>query len=977
MIPFTAAAVRRKVSSRSFAQGAECRGAGRVRDIRSGPAGIVWASVADHGNPGRVHTVAIGPGTDGHGGNGEKNGQESFHGECTCGQGPDCRHVAAVLLSVLPVPKRDSDEWNGSAARRGRRAGGPSSGAAAPGPKETRGVVPRTKAGETVRRSARPVPRLTLFGATPPASLHRAMQAEIEMRLAGISGDLHLYRPGFRSSPFPYPCVRLDFVYPGAPEPIRAHTLRDGNRYRGTLPAIRILHDDHVEVIERDRDLEAGCLERLDALVIDHCGGELARAARFCVREFDEGGRIDHLLPMPADPKAGGFAPAFDFHSRTVPALRSAGWEVVAEESWPVRILDGPAEFSTALEPSGDDWFSLSLRLTVDGRSVDLVPLMIDFIGSLSRETIGALEGSADPAESVRALLAGRAFHPRFPDGACAAVSGDRLAPFVAAFLEAHGLTGFHLAEAGRATALAGALEGCGAPWSAGGELRELGERLRKLADPAAIGPPAGLAGTLRPYQLQGYGWLRALAGTGFGGVLADDMGLGKTVQALALLAHEHLERKTDRPSLLVVPTSLLGNWRREAARFVPDLRLLVLHGAGRAADFAAIPEHHLAVTTYALVHRDHAELFRHEYGFAILDEAQNVKNPAAGIAKRIRGIRARQRLALTGTPMENNLGELWALFDWLIPGLLGDRRSFDRDYRTPIEQEGNPERRRLLATRLKPFLLRRTKEEVAAELPPKTVIDEVLPLGPDQAALYEGIRVAMDERVRRAVAEKGIAGSRITILDALLKLRQACCDPALVKLDAARKVHQSAKRDRLFQLLEELLDEGRQVLVFSQFVTMLRLIGDGVSRRGWSYSMLHGGTEAQDRDEQVRRFQAGEARVFLVSLKAGGTGLNLTAADTVILYDPWWNPAVERQAMDRTHRIGRERPVFVHRLIAEGTVETAIRELQDRKQALADALFEGTGDGPLALTEDDLGALFRGADARAQDAGTASDGEI
>ena len=468
---------------------------------------------------------------------------------------------------------------------------------------------------------------------------------------------------------------------------------------------------------------------------------------------------------------------------------------------------------------------------------------------------------------------------------------------------------------------------------------------------------PAALRGELRPYQRTGWAWLRALSETGFGGVLADDMGLGKTVQALALLAWRHLEARADRPSLLVVPTSLVGNWKREAARFVPELKLLVLHGPDRRARFADIAGAHLVVTTYPLLNRDGAALLGHRYDTAMLDEAHTVKNPAAGVAKRIREIDARHRLALTGTPLENNLQELWALYDWLIPGLLGNRKSFARSYRTPIEKKGDRAKQRLLAARIGPFLMRRTKEEVAPELPKKTVIDELVPFEGAQAALYESIRMAMDRKVREAIAARGLAASRIAILDALLKLRQVCCDPRLVKLDAARKVTESAKRARLLALLEELVAENRRVLVFSQFVEMLKLIEADIAARGWGYAMLHGGTS--DRDGQIAAFQSGTLPLFLVSLKAGGAGLNLTAADTVIVYDPWWNPAVERQAMDRAHRIGQDKPVFVHRLIAENTVEAAIQVMQARKQALADTLFEGRGEGPLALTEEDMAALF------------------
>jgi SNF2 family DNA or RNA helicase len=318
------------------------------------------------------------------------------------------------------------------------------------------------------------------------------------------------------------------------------------------------------------------------------------------------------------------------------------------------------------------------------------------------------------------------------------------------------------------------------------------------------------------------------------------------------------------------------------------------------------------------------------------LDEAQAVKNPAAAVAKHIRALEGRMRLALTGTPLENSLEELWALYDWLIPGLLGDRKGFRTAFRTPIEREGDAAAQARLNARVRPFLLRRTKQDVTADLPEKTEIIDLVSLGERQRALYEAIRA--------------------TILDALLKLRQVCCDPALLKNQRAGQAG-SAKRARLMALLEELLAEGRRVLVFSQFVEMLKLIEADVQARGWRYAWLTGRTK--DRDAAVAAFQQGDAPLFLISLKAGGVGLTLTAADTVILYDPWWNPAVERQAMDRAHRIGQRRAVFVHRLVAEGTVEQAIATLQARKQAMADALFEGKAGWPLALEEDDLALLF------------------
>ena len=677
---------------------------------------------------------------------------------------------------------------------------------------------------------------------------------------------------------------------------------------------------------------------------------DLLRYDHALPRELRE---ADIVFPPLRDGDDAAAAAGIGFVSRRVPQLRAEGWRVEFDGTWPFRLYEGPVAFSTSLESPDTDWFSLRLSLEANGRTFDIAPIVLQLVEGLPVDEWGRLKEGFD----VESHLAGRLFHTRFEDGTWLAMDAARFARFAEAFLEAQGLLDFHRADAGSLFELAEALEGCGAPWTGGRELLDLGARLRSLAETPELPAPAALRGELRPYQRAGYGWLRALSDSGFGGMLADDMGLGKTVQTLALLAHRHLEEKVALPSLLVVPTSLVGNWRREAARFVPDLKLLVLHGPDRRQRFPEIPQHHLVVTTYPLQNRDHEALFGHDYDTAVLDEAQAVKNPAAGISKRIREIRARQRLVLTGTPQENNLQELWALYDWLIPGLLGNRKSFTAGFRTPIEKRDDRAKLRLLSTRVKPFLMRRTKEQVARDLPEKTVIDELIPLEGAQAALYESIRTAMDKRVREAIAARGLAASRIAILDALLKLRQVCCDPRLVRLDAARKVSESAKRARLLALLDELVAEGRRVLIFSQFVKMLKLVERDIAARGWGYAMLHGATK--DRDAQVAAFQSGDLPLFLVSLKAGGTGLNLTAADTVIVYDPWWNPAVERQAMDRAHRIGQDKPVFVHRLIAENTVEAAIQRMQARKQALADALFEGTGQGPLALTEEDIHALF------------------
>ena len=788
--------------------------------------------------------------------------------------------------------------------------------------------APRLHAVEE-RTDVRPEPILTLYACEQAATLY------------GPGGQR---RTADEMSPTIYPCARLEIAYEGAPSRLRP----------GDKGDILTFGADGHTVIRPDRTRESEFRKTLSNAAKRH-GCKHPNALRSGIRPPRGVLDADMVFPPLQDPDEENAAAAgIGFVAQAVPWLRSQGWRVEIDPTWPYSVYDGPITFATSAKQSSDpDWFSLALSLEANGRSIDITQTVLQIVEELPVDKWGQLEEGFD----VDRHLAGMIFRTRLEDGTWLAIGGARFARFAEAFLEVQGLIGFHRAESDRLFELAEALAGCGAPWTGSRELLELAARLRSLAGTPEEPSPGSLHGELRPYQRTGYGWLKALSDLRFGGVLADDMGLGKTVQTLALLAHRHLEAKTELPSLLVVPTSLVGNWRREAARFVPDLTLLVLHGPERHERFSEIPGCHLAVTTYPLVNRDHEALFRHEYDIAVLDEAQTVKNPAAAVSKLIRGIRARQRLALTGTPIENSLQELWSLYDWLIPGLLGNRKSFTATYLTPIEKQGDQAKQRLLSTRIKPFLMRRTKEEVARELPEKTVIDEFVPLEGEQGALYESIRAAMDARVREAIAQRGLAASRITILDALLKLRQVCCDPRLVKLDAARKVTESAKRARLLALLEQLVAEQRKVLVFSQFVEMLRLVEADVAARGWGYAMLHGGTE--DRDVQVESFQSGDLPLFLISLKAGGTGLNLTAADTVIVYDPWWNPAVERQAMDRAHRIGQDKPVFVHRLIAENTVESAIQRMQLRKQALADALFEGTDRGPLALTDEDIRALF------------------
>jgi SNF2 family DNA or RNA helicase len=434
-------------------------------------------------------------------------------------------------------------------------------------------------------------------------------------------------------------------------------------------------------------------------------------------------------------------------------------------------------------------------------------------------------------------------------------------------------------------------------------------------------------------------------------------MGLGKTVQTLAHILIEKESGRLVHPALVVCPTSLVPNWKAEAARFAPALRVHVSHGLKRKTTFDRLADHDLVITTYPLLARDRDALLEQPFHLAILDEAQQIKN-AQTIAAKVTGqIQAAHRLCLTGTPLENHLGELWSLFNFLMPGFLGDTRAFRSAYRTPIEKHGDDLRRASLVRRVRPFMLRRTKAQVATELPPKTEIVLPVEIEGGQRDLYETVRASMDERVRREIAARGLMQSQIVVLDALLKLRQICCDPRLLKLQSARAVQESAKLDTLMELLDELLGAGHRVLLFSQFTSMLALIQQALDARGIRYVVLTGDT--QDRVTPVQVFQSGKVPLFLISLKAGGTGLNLTAADAVIHYDPWWNPAVENQATDRAHRIGQDKTVFVYKLIVAGSVEEKIARLQASKAALADAVLGDGKGGGAALSAEEVAALF------------------
>ena len=497
-----------------------------------------------------------------------------------------------------------------------------------------------------------------------------------------------------------------------------------------------------------------------------------------------------------------------------------------------------------------------------------------------------------------------------------------------------------------------------GMAWQVSDRLQEFAQKF-KQGYQQQLPTPQGFQGQLRPYQQQGLGWLQFLRETQHGGILADDMGLGKTAQTLAhLLMEKQAGLLQDSPALIIAPTSLMHNWFKEAEKFTPDLKVLLLQGPDRHQYFEQISQYDIVLTTYPLLARDEDQLNQYEYHQLILDEAQNIKNPRAKAAQVVRQLKARHRLCLTGTPMENHLGELWSLFYFLMPGFLYSQEIFNKKYRYPIEKRGDQELRQKLVSRIKPFILRRLKTEVAKELPEKTTIEVNIDMNEQQSKLYEAVRATMQENIQKIVAEKGFKRSQIQILDALLKLRQVCCHPSLLKLDSVKtgQAH-SAKLEQLMDMVVPMVEEGRKILIFSQFTSMLELIEQRLNHSEIGYVKLTGKTKK--RDEVITTFQSGQVPVFLISLKAGGVGLNLTAADTVIHYDPWWNPAAEDQASDRAWRIGQDKPVFVYKLITNQSIEEKIIALQKNKAELAQSILSTDHEGEAKITENDVMKLF------------------
>ncbi len=663
------------------------------------------------------------------------------------------------------------------------------------------------------------------------------------------------------------------------------------------------------------------------------------------------GSRADYLLHVDEIKDA-----RCAFTAYALPQLSALGWKVSVADDYPYQVLTQEPPWYAVVEESDEkpDWFSLELGIEIDGHRINLLPVLLAMLEegvNLERKRLPQLSPRfvsvpgisryvSVPPERLCLLMQVMAelYQGRLCEGAVIEFPSVRAAALG------------HLEEAF-----------AGEPQRLHLETHHaISARVRALSAPPpelSRAAPSELRASLRPYQVQGVAWLQHLREHDAGGVLADDMGLGKTLQTIAHLCIEKESGRADIATLVVTPTSLVGNWQRELAKFAPHLRVTVLHGKDRDKRRSELAQCDVCLTTYPVLVRDQEFFVTQSFHYLILDEAQTIKNPRSLSHESAQLLHSRHRLCLTGTPIENSLDELFSLFDFLMPGLLGDGLAFRHFYRFPIEIHRDAQRLAALRALVSPYILRRMKRDVAKELPPKTEIVRPVELRGKQRELYESIRIAAHADVRAAIRKRGVSASTIPILDALMKLRQLCCDPRLVKSDAARFVRQSAKYDLCFSLLDQLLRDGHRVLVFSQFTSMLALLAQGLCERKIPYLTLTGATE--HRQKVVDSFERGDADVFLISLKAGGTGLNLVSADSVIHYDPWWNPAAQDQATDRAYRIGQTKPVFVYNLVAAGSVEERMLGLQQKKRELAGSVLGAAAGNGMAFGVAEVEELF------------------
>ncbi|HCU06443.1 MAG TPA: hypothetical protein DIC42_02515 [Holosporales bacterium] len=724
-----------------------------------------------------------------------------------------------------------------------------------------------------------------------------------------------------------YPVGDLSFLY-GSRE----------CKHNDKAKKIDYVKDGNIIRIERDFDYEEKIikemiLKKMHILSINSYWGQ-GRITRFFVPQFKRSHKKDLDQCWT------------DFLTNDIPVFKNKGIHINFDDTFPY----SPAvedDWFLDIESSGIDWFDTEIGVNINNEKINLLPILLkllhangsDFRVPPHQDVKIAIQGERDiflKADRVNTIL-GFLRSIVKAGGDTKDKSKIKISRLDAIQLDEFKKTGFKDAN-----------------WSGEEVLLDFAKKLKNFKRITKVSSPKELKADLRPYQKEGLNWFQFLRSYNLCGILADDMGLGKTIQTLAHLLVEKNEGRLKQPVLLIMPTSLVANWESEMTRFAPSLSVKILHGSNR--NFEALNEYDILMTTYALVTRDFVHLEKITYSFIILDEAQNIKNKNTQVAKLLPQLKSDHRLCLTGTPLENHLGELWSLFNFLIPGFLGSDRYFKTEFRNKIEKKDDASVKKALATRIKPFMLRRLKSQVDIDLPEKTEIIQRCELSDPQRDLYETVRLAMHKKVQNEIAQKGINKSQIIILDALLKLRQVCCDPRLLK--TGHQVTESSKLTMLTEMVCDMVEEGRKILIFSQFTSMLDLIEVELNKMNIPYVQLRGNTK--NRKQPVEDFQKGKTPIFLISLKAGGVGLNLTAADTVIHYDPWWNPAVENQATDRAHRIGQNKHIFVYKFIANNTLEEKILEFQAKKAAVAQAIFDTDNKKPSSkITQDDVSALF------------------
>ncbi len=621
-------------------------------------------------------------------------------------------------------------------------------------------------------------------------------------------------------------------------------------------------------------------------------------------------------------------------------ALKEEGWIIEIDDNFRLNQVKADQWYAELKSQDDKDWFDLELGVKIDGKTVNILPFLVKAIKS------GNWQQNTDENFSLK-----------LADGTNVSIEHDSIKQILSTLSELYDekslnkQEGLTLANSQiiRLNQLQKSLNQSNDKkeihWQGDTWLQDKAKELAGSIGLQLIAPPKNLKVTLRDYQITGLSWLQFLSQHTLGGILADDMGLGKTLQVLAHLLTEKNNGKLKSPSLIVVPTSLLSNWQSEIQKFTPDLSCLLLVGANRHKLYDNLNNYDIAITSYGIMSRDIEILSKADFHLLILDEAQTIKNAKTRAAQSASKIPAKHRLCLSGTPIENHLGELWSLFNFLMPGFLGQQKQFEHIYQFPIEKEKNQQRQKDLSQRVSPFMLRRTKAEVAKELPEKTEIVQLIELGEAQANIYETVRMTMSDEIKQAFERTQGSTNKIIIGNALLRLRQICCHPALLKIESIDTSYESAKLNWLTTVLPNMIEEGRKILLFSSFTSMLDIVADHLKAMNIETLMLTGKTPAAKRGALIQNFQQGDVPVFLISLKAGGAGINLTSADTVIHFDPWWNPAAEAQASDRAHRIGQDKNVFVYKLITKGTVEQRIQKMQKHKDALAKSIFDGQGN--------------------------------